>query len=50
LRGQTRKALLGLADLDTRHKHESESVGCEAHHLRNPNDGARPWSKGKPTG
>ena|SRR5215472_12338327 len=24
--------LLGLADLDTRHKHESESVWCQAHH------------------
>jgi hypothetical protein len=28
--------LLGLANLDTRHKHESESVRCEAHHVRNP--------------
>jgi hypothetical protein len=27
--------LRGLADLDTRHKHESESEWCQAHHVRN---------------
>ena len=37
--GQTPFELLGLADLDTRHKHESESEWCQAHHVRNPNDG-----------
>jgi hypothetical protein len=26
----------GLANLDTYHKHESESVWCQAHHVRNP--------------
>jgi hypothetical protein len=34
--GQTPFGLLGLANLDTRHKHQSESVWCEAHHVRNP--------------
>src|SRR5215469_557813 len=34
--GQTPYGLLGLADLDTRHKHESESEWCQAHHVRNP--------------
>jgi hypothetical protein len=33
--GQTPCGLLGLADLDTRHKHESESEWCQAHHVRN---------------
>jgi len=33
---QTRYGLLGLADLDTRHKHESESEWCQAHHVPNP--------------
>ena len=34
-KGQTPFGLLGLADLDTRHKHESESEWCQAHHVRN---------------
>jgi hypothetical protein len=34
--GQTPFGLLGLANLDTRHKHQSESVWCEGHHVRNP--------------
>jgi len=32
---QRRFGLLGLASLDTRHEHQSESVWCEAHHVRN---------------
>jgi hypothetical protein len=31
--GQTPFELLGLTDLDTRHKHESESEWCQAHHV-----------------
>jgi hypothetical protein len=34
--GQTPFELLGLADLETRHKHESESERCQARHFRNP--------------
>jgi hypothetical protein len=37
-RARRPSGLLGLTDLDTRHKRESESenIWCQAHHVRNP--------------